>query len=61
MTDSERVQEWVGFYKASPAGYQMNALMAVLMNDNEKTLAQVLRQLGLESSLELVKDAVAKR
>lgn len=55
------MREWVGFYKASPAGYQVNALIAVLRNDNEKILAAVLRELGLEFSLDLVRDAAKKQ
>lgn len=35
----------------------MNALLAVLENDGEKMLAEVLKALGLESALDLVKDA----
>ena len=60
MTESERIKEWVSFYKASPPGYQVNALIAVLWNDGEKTLSSVLRELGLEHSLALVKE-VGKR
>lgn len=57
MTQAERVKEWVHFYKQSPLKYEMNALLACLKNDGEKVLGQVLRELGLESALELVKDA----
>ena len=57
MTEAERVKNWCAFYKQSPQKYNMNALLAVLKNDGEKMLQAVLRELGLERSLELVKDA----
>ena len=57
MTKTERVKEWAAYYRASPLKYNMNALLAVLKTDGEKMLADVLREIGLESSLELVKDA----
>lgn len=57
MSETEKVREWVAFYKQSPLKYNMNALIAVYRNDGEKMLARVLRELGLESGLELVKDA----
>jgi hypothetical protein len=53
----ERIKEWCAYYKASPQKYNMNALLAVLKNDGEPMLAAVLRELGLERSLDLVKDA----
>jgi len=55
MTPSERRQEWVSWYKASPSGYRVNALLAVLENDGEKMLGEVLKDLRLTSALELIK------
>lgn len=57
MSERDRVKEWVGFYKASPLNYQMNALIAVYKNDGDKMLEKVLSELGLERSSDLVKDA----
>lgn len=57
MTEAERVKNWVHFYKQSPLLYNMNALISVYKNDGEKMLRAVLRELGLESSVDLVKDA----
>jgi hypothetical protein len=57
MTKAERVREWANFYKASQQNYSMNALLAVLKNDGEPMLAAVLKELGLERALDLVKDA----
>jgi phage terminase large subunit-like protein len=61
MTRAEAIKEWAAFYKQSPQKYNMNALLAVLENGGESMLAAVLNELGLESSLELVKDARGKR
>lgn len=57
MTELERVREWAAFYKQSPLRYNMNALIAVYRNDGEKMLGKVLTELGLERSVDLVKDA----
>lgn len=57
MTELERAKDWVAFYKQSPQKYSMNALIAVLRTDGERMLARVLRELGLERSSDLVKDA----
>jgi hypothetical protein len=56
----ERVSEWKRWYEASSPGYQMNALLAILKNDGEQMLSAVLRELGLATATDLVKDA-AKR
>ena len=57
MSETEKAKEWVNFYRQSPLKYNCNALLAVLENDGEKMLARVLRELGLESALDLVLDA----
>jgi hypothetical protein len=57
VTEKERCMEWCRFYRASPLKYNLNALIAVYRTDGEKMLSQVLKELGLESSLGLVKDA----
>ena len=57
MNETERAKDWVAFYKQSPQKYNMNALIAVLRTDGERMLARVLRELGLERSSDLVKDA----
>lgn len=54
---SEVVRDWVAFYKQSPLKYEMNALIACLKSDGEGILASVLRELGLQQSVDLVKDA----
>lgn len=54
MNETERIAEWVRWYKASPHGYRGNALIAILKND-PKLLPRVLRELGLASSLDVVK------
>lgn len=59
--DSGRKMDWVRFYKVSPSKYEMRALISVLENDGEQMLAAVLKELGLELSLELVKDARTKQ
>ena len=56
----ERITEWKRWYEASSPGYQMNALLAILKNDGEQMLSVVLRELGLATATDLVKDA-AKR
>ncbi len=51
------MREWVQFYKRSPLLYNMNALRGVLKTDGERVLKLVLKELGLEASVDLVKDA----
>ena len=58
--ENSRVKDWAAFYRQSPTKYQMNALIAVLRTDGDRMLMKVLRELGLESSLDLVKDADKK-
>ena len=55
--ETERLKDWVNFYRQCPLKYNMNALIAVLRTDGEKMLLKVLQELGLESALALVKDA----
>lgn len=55
MAEANRVQEWVRFYNASPEGYRLNALLAVLESDGEKMLGSVLKALKIGTALELVK------
>ena len=57
MTESERVREWCAFYRQSPLKYNCNALIAIYKNDGDRILQKVLNELGLERSLDLVKDA----
>lgn len=45
------------FYKQSKLNYQMNALLSVLETDGERMLLEVLKELGLTASVDLVKDA----
>ena len=55
MNESEKVEEWVRWYKASLL--KMNALTAVLNNDGEQMLQKVLTRLGLVSASDVVKAA----
>ena len=57
---SEVVRDWVSYYKASPEYYQLNALVAIFRADGEGMLASVLKELGLQDSVLLVKDAAKK-
>jgi hypothetical protein len=52
MTPAERRQEWIRYLQWSQP---MNGLLAILENDGEKMLNDVLRELGLASALDLVK------
>jgi hypothetical protein len=56
LTETEKVAEWIHFYKASPKGYQANALRAILKNDGEKLLNRVLRELKLEKTVDLLNE-----
>ena len=58
MTEAERIEEWLRHFKV--CHLKVNALEAVLVNDGEKMLGKVLRRLGLESSLDLIKESVKK-
>ena len=51
MTDSEKVEEYARYYKATLL--KMNALQAVLKND-PNLLPTVLKRLGLESALDVI-------
>ncbi len=53
MTESERVEDWVRHY--SVCLLKMNALQAVLANDGERVLQEVLKRLKLQSALDVVK------
>jgi hypothetical protein len=57
VNEKDRAREWASFYKKSALKYNMNALIAVYRNDGEKMLKMVLKELGLEASVDLVKDA----
>ena len=54
--DSTARQNWVRFYKSAPDGYKPKALEAVLSNDGVKMLADVLQNLKLEKSVDLILD-----
>ena len=53
MTEQERLKEWLRHYQNTML--KMNALCAVLESDGPKMLGQVLRELKLERSEDLVK------
>lgn len=53
MTEAERIEEWVRHFKV--CHLKVNALCAVLENDGEQILLKVLKKLGMESTLELIK------
>ena len=57
MTDKEKAMDWVRLYRMSPANYEMRTLISCLRNDGEQVLRLTLKQLGLEQSVDLVKDA----
>ena len=51
MTDTEKVEEWVRYYKA--ALLKFNALRAVYENDR-KLLPEVLKRLGLKTAADVI-------
>lgn len=53
VNPSERKAEWVRHYKV--CNLKMNALLAVLENDGEKMLSDVLKEVGLASAVDVVK------
>jgi signal transduction histidine kinase len=55
MTESEKVAEWVRWYRASHL--KMNALCSVLEND-PNLLPKVLDVLGLASALDVISECV---
>jgi hypothetical protein len=57
MTEAQRVSDWIHLYKVSVSRYQMSTLISCYKNDGEQVLRKVLKNLGMELSLELVKDA----
>ena len=61
MTEKERVAEWVRWYRAGPELYEFNSLIAVYKSDGEAMLLSVLDELGLQRSVDLVKDALESR
>ena len=56
MTEAQRKEEWIRWYKASSPGYQTNALLAILKNDGEKMLRAVLKDLQLMDSVTLLQE-----
>jgi hypothetical protein len=57
LTHSERKMEWLGYLKWSQP---LNGLLAILENDGEKMLADVLKELKIGTPVELVKWAKEK-
>jgi hypothetical protein len=57
MTPAERRQEWMRYLEFSQP---LNGLLAILENDGEKMLSEILKELGLASALDLVKWAKDK-
>ena len=57
MTEEERCQEWLRYIRVTERHYEMSALLVVLRNDGERMLLRVLKGLGLERSVDLVKFA----
>ena len=57
---STKVKDWVHFYKIAVRDYGVSALISCLENEGEVVLSQVLNELGLGSSLELIKDCQKK-
>ena len=55
-----RIKDWANYYKVSPGRYEMRALVACYDNDGEAVLREVLKELGLTQSIDLIRDA-AKR
>lgn len=56
MTETKIRDDWVHFFKASQKSYKHNALIAVLENDGEKMLAQVLKVLKLEKTQDFIRE-----
>lgn len=56
MSESQRVKDWVAFYKGPPTGYKAHALQCILKADGEKMLSLVLKELKIHTALDLVKD-----
>ena len=48
--------DWIRFYRSAPEGYKAKALSACLSADGVKMLSAVLREMKLESSVDLVAD-----
>jgi hypothetical protein len=61
MTETEKADEWVRFFRVAVAGYGLNALLSCLENDGEKMLGRVLERLGLQSSLDLLREISKRR
>jgi hypothetical protein len=59
MTEQERLKEWLRHYENTML--KVNALCAVLESDGPRMLGQVLRELKLERSEDLVKAMSKKR
>jgi len=53
---ASQIDLWVRFYQTAQPDYKAHALTAVLRNDGPKMLSLVLKKLGLESSVDMVKD-----
>lgn len=53
MTESEKVEDWVRHFNVCLL--KMNALRAVLENDGERMLSEVLKRLKLGTAMDVVK------
>jgi hypothetical protein len=56
LTEKERLQEWIRWWKIGPPGYQYNSLVSIYRNDGEQMLRNVLKELGLLDSVSLLKE-----
>ena len=54
MTKSEKRAEWVAYVKASPPGYVPSALVAVYRAEGRGMLADVLKDIGISLSVDLI-------
>ena len=58
-SQSEELQDWCRFVKASATSFKLNALKAVLENAGEQMLIAVLKHFGWQDSVALIKAAEA--
>ena len=54
MDESKRAAEWCRWFTAAQDSYKFNAMEAVLVNDGPQMMLKVLKELKINSALELV-------
>ena len=54
MSEAQKLGDWVRWFNAAQPSYRFHALLAVLENDGPAMMGKVLKELKINSALELL-------